>query len=476
MMQNTTNSNTNVRLWRALGLAAAAAIISIAGCDRAAPTTAQNKPINTTAATVPAAAHTPAVADAPATPAATPAAPAQAAPATGNPRPKPISMGAGASAGGSAKAMTASSMQAIGDPGVQTAPGATAPAPVAPGVTPPAPTAPADAPKLTLEKTFIDFGTVYKDDPVTSPIKYTNEGKSVLTNIEFRPSCGCTVVQGYKTVLNPGETADVNITFNPKGHPGKNAKSVTVSSSDPLAPQQVIRFECDYVPLVQLSPPVVQFGTVVAGNEGKALLTITSRDKNFKITKIDTGNALITAQTTDDDLKSEDPNYPGRQVYEFVLKKDAPTGSLSSTATLTIEASPEPNDPNVKPQEITMTASVIAHVLGDMVIEPRFIRVAQAFPGQKFSEKVLVTSASGKDFNITGATVVESTLPGVSVRTEPVNTGGLKGHYLILEGTGNDTLGMFRGYVEVKSDLPNESAIRVQFNGFIREKPAGENQ
>lgn len=468
MTPHTTSKSKIAPSWRALSLAAATTIIALAGCDRSAPTTqSQAKPIATQAATVPAAAQSPAPAPAPI---------ADSTPTAESARPKPISLSGGASSGGNVKNMTAARMEADvqqGGGGNSAAQPAN-PAPVVPATTPAA--IPADAPKLTLDKTFIDFGTIYKDDPVTAQVVYKNDGKSPLTNIEFRPSCGCTVVQGYKTLLQPGESSTVDLTFNPKGHPGKNSKSVNVMSSDPLQPQTLIRFECNYVPLVQLSPPVIQFGTVVAGNEGKALLTVTSRDEKFEIVSIDTGNSLITAVPSDDDLKSEDPNYPGRKVLEFILDKNAPTGSVSSTAKIKIKARPEPANPENQAQEIDMTASVIAHVLGDMVIEPRFIRVAQAFPGQKFSEKVLVTSASGKTFNITSATVVESTLPGVTARTEVIKEGGIKGHYLILEGTGGDTLGMFRGYIEVKSDLPNESAVRIQFNGFTREAPKTENQ
>lgn len=457
------------QLRTAIGIAAVSALLALTSCDRGTPTThTQAPPMSTKAATVPAAAQAPA-----------PVTPPPTTPAADTARPKPINVsGSGSANGAPARQMTASSMQAEQSQG--TPPSGVTPAttPTAPGIANPVPTpvVPEDAPKMVLDKNFIDFGTVYKDDPVTSKITYKNEGKSVLTNIEFRPSCGCTVVQGYKQLLQPGETSTVDITFNPKGHPGKNAKSVTVSSSDPLAPQQILRFECNYVPLVQLSPPVIQFGTVVAGNEGKALLTITSRDKDFKITKIDIDHSLITSRTTDDDTKSEDPLYPGRQVFEFVLDKNAPTGSISAKAKITVQARAEPNQADAQPQEVVMEAAIIAHILGDMVIEPRFIRIAQAFPGEKFSEKVLVTSASGKQFNVTSVTVAESTLPGLTARTEPVNTGGLKGHYLILEGTGGESLGMFRGYIEVKSDLPNESAVRVQFNGFVREKPQGESQ
>lgn len=382
-------------------------------------------------------------------------------------RPAPIPVKRAVPAGTSTKDLT-SDTRASAEP--TTPP----PAPGTPGVTPeaaPGAEVPADAPKMVLEKTFHDFGDLFKEDAVSTKIKYSNQGKTALQGIEFRPSCGCTAATGYKTSLNPGESGEVELTFNPKGRPGKNVKTVSVMSNDPAGPQS-IRFEANFVPLVQVNPTALQFGTVVAGSEGKAYLTITCRDAAFNIKSIEINNPLITALTTDDDVKSTDPNYPGRHVIEFKLSNTAPTGPLSAEAVITVLSRMDPAAPDA-PKEIKSTVAVIAHVLGDLVVEPRFIRVAQAFPNEKFEEGVFVTSASGKPFNITSAEVTETTLPGVSTRWEKYDNSGIKGYRLFITGTGSSTIGMFRGQIELKTDLPNESPAKIQFNGFVREKGTG---
>lgn len=325
------------------------------------------------------------------------------------------------------------------------------------------------APRLTLDNSVIDFGRLYEENKVSAKVVYRNTGKSTLMNIEFHPACGCTAAKPTHTVLEPGEAGSVEITFDPKGKPGRSTKTVQVRSNDPFQPNQTLRLEADFVPLVQITPPILQFGTVIAGNSGKALLTILSRDKDFTIKEVKINNEYVEAHPADDALPNTDPLYPGRVVLEFTLSNKAPTGSISGVAELVCLARV---DGQGELQEVKQTVNFMSHILGDLVSDPRFIRVAQAFPDEAFDSSIILTSASGRPFTVTSAQILESTLPSVTARAEPYDNGaGLRGYKLILEGKGSPSVGMFRGIVEVKTDLPNESPAKIPFNGFVREKP-----
>ncbi len=354
---------------------------------------------------------------------------------------------------------------------IQTQPAQAAPATPAPQpqTVPPTTVDATTAPRLTLDNSVIEFGRLYEETKVSSKVVYRNTGKSTLMNIEFHPACGCTVAKPTHTVLEPGESGSVEITFDPKGKPGRTTKTVQVRSNDPFQPNQTLRLEADYVPLVQVTPPIVQFGTVIAGNSGKALLTILSRDKDFTIKEVKINNEYVQAHPANDDLPNTDPLYPGRIVLEFNLSNKAPTGSVSGVAEIVCVARV---DGQGEPQEVKQTINFMSHILGDLVSDPRFIRIAQAFPDEAFEGSILLTSASGRPFNIVSSEVLESTLPNMTARAEPYDNGaGLRGYKLILQGKGGPSVGMFRGIVEVKTDLPNESPAKIPFNGFVREKP-----
>ncbi len=324
-------------------------------------------------------------------------------------------------------------------------------------------------PRIKIEPPSIDFGTIDTNESVTKTVRVTNTGDQTLETEEV--CCGM-VINQWRRKIAPGESVDFPILLDPNRlSPGPYQGSRTIRSNDAGQLHSRIEVLAFNRPLVYIQPPVIQFGTVPAGKEGTAIMTIASRDKDVEVRSIETGHSLITVRPLDANMVvAHNPNFPGHQQWEFTLSKNAPTGSLPSTAKLVLLAR-HPDHPNDPPQKIELTASIIAHVQGRVAAEPRFIRVAQTFHGEPFTERILVSSVSGP-FKITSCKIVESTLPGVSARTEPLEDGELKRHYLILEGKGGDTPGMFRGYVEVSTDIPNESPLRIQFNGFVRAKPA----
>lgn len=324
-------------------------------------------------------------------------------------------------------------------------------------------------PRIKIEPQSIDFGTIDTNDPVTKTVRITNTGDQPL---DAEEDCCGTVFNQWRRNIAPGESVDFPITIAlRKQAAGPYKSSRTIRSNDPEQLHSRIEVLALYRPLVYLDPPVIHFGVVPPGKESEALATIYSRDKDVQIKAIESGHPNFTAATIDPEmLRAADPEYPGRKVIEFYRPVGLPSGAIAGNAKFVILAR-HPDHPNDPPQQIELTASIIAHIQGDLLAEPRFIRVAQAFPGEPFTEKILISSSTGRAFTITSCIIIESTLPNVSARTEPINDPNLKSHFLILEGTGADTLGMFRGYVELTTDIPNESPLRIQFNGFTREKP-----
>ncbi len=98
----------------------------------------------------------------------------------------------------------------------------------------------AKAPKLTLEKSSHDFGSIQEGKTVKTDFTFTNTGKSILNIRETKANCGCTVSKPEKNTLAPGESSRITVTFNSSGRRGKQQKVVTIFSNDPKAPTQQI--------------------------------------------------------------------------------------------------------------------------------------------------------------------------------------------------------------------------------------------
>ncbi len=103
----------------------------------------------------------------------------------------------------------------------------------------------AQAPKLTLVKSFYDFGKLKSGDVVDTNFGIRNDGKQDLEIRHLKADCGCTVGTPEKKVLKPGETSSIKLTFNSKDRIGKQNKTLSIYSNDPKNHKQVITISSD---------------------------------------------------------------------------------------------------------------------------------------------------------------------------------------------------------------------------------------
>jgi len=79
-----------------------------------------------------------------------------------------------------------------------------------------------------LEKEY-DFGTFKEvSGPVTGRVRFVNKGPDATFISRVRPSCGCTGASYTEKMIQPGDTAVVEFTYNPIGRPGRFEKSVRI--------------------------------------------------------------------------------------------------------------------------------------------------------------------------------------------------------------------------------------------------------
>ncbi len=94
------------------------------------------------------------------------------------------------------------------------------------------------APRIVLDRTTHDFGTLNEGDVEKTSFIFTNTGRSELKIRKTKANCGCTVSQPEKTSLAPGESSKITVTFNTADRKGRQQKLVTIFSNDPTNPTQ----------------------------------------------------------------------------------------------------------------------------------------------------------------------------------------------------------------------------------------------
>ena len=101
-----------------------------------------------------------------------------------------------------------------------------------------------NAPKLVIEESTHDFGTIKAGKVVNWTVNFKNSGASLLEIKDVKTSCGCTaaVVSGKK--INPGESGSIKIEFDSTNRSGKTSKTISVQSNDPGKSQPNINYFC----------------------------------------------------------------------------------------------------------------------------------------------------------------------------------------------------------------------------------------
>lgn len=98
-----------------------------------------------------------------------------------------------------------------------------------------------NAPKIEFAKTDYDFGQINEGQVVEYEFSFTNTGKSDLIIRKIKSSCGCTTVEPSDKVIKSGKTSTFKASVRTKGLSGRNTKSITVISNDPVNPNVVLR-------------------------------------------------------------------------------------------------------------------------------------------------------------------------------------------------------------------------------------------
>ena len=86
-------------------------------------------------------------------------------------------------------------------------------------------------PEIVFESEFHDFGDITEGMVVKHTFTFTNEGEGPLVISNAQGSCGCTVPDWPRQPIAPGESADINVSFNSTGRAGKQDKRVTLTTN-----------------------------------------------------------------------------------------------------------------------------------------------------------------------------------------------------------------------------------------------------
>jgi uncharacterized protein DUF1573 len=97
------------------------------------------------------------------------------------------------------------------------------------------------------------------DRQVVAKYRFTNIGTMPVTINEVRTSCGCTTAALDKKRYAPGESGEIDATFEIAGRTGHQEKSIFVTTSSALLEPTVLHLKVDIPESVKIEPQFVMW-------------------------------------------------------------------------------------------------------------------------------------------------------------------------------------------------------------------------
>jgi hypothetical protein len=306
----------------------------------------------------------------------------------------------------------------------------------------------AQTPVITFEKTHHDFGKIGADRKVSFRFKVTNTGQSTLNITRLNPSCGCTSTVLGKWSLAPGESTEVEASFDPQGFRGVVRKSIQVISDDPAHGTITLSFEAEVIQEIMPSTTTVFFYDLSRTTPKKATVRLASgngKPVQVKETKSPGAPYLSATVKTEGNDAILDIDLDGRKISAGKQR-----GVDSLTVITTSEKMP------------VINLNVQWELKATVVYTPE--RVAWVEPaGKELRSSISLKQAEGKAFRITD---IKSSNPLLTV----VGAGkpGAAQHELqvILAATARP--GTYNENVILFLDDPNQPELTLRVSAVLR--------
>jgi hypothetical protein len=250
---------------------------------------------------------------------------------------------------------------------------------------------PAWADKLFAGETTHDFGTVLRGAQLKYSFKMTNIYKVPLEITEVRVSCGCVRAEASTKVLQPNETATLNINMDGRQFAGSKTVRVFVSVGPRFISTATLTVSANARGDVAFSPTEIDFGNLHRGQTPTKPI-----DVEYVGSKIDWRVIEIVKNgSAPFELKVEQlpplANGLPRKGYRIqaTMKADSATGSFKQEVVL------KTNDPAAS----VVTFNIVGNMQAGLAVSPSPILVRDLKVGESQTKKVFIRAS--RPFRVT---------------------------------------------------------------------------
>jgi len=311
-----------------------------------------------------------------------------------------------------------------------------------PGASPPVP---GPQPKLQAVNPVFDFGSALEGEMVRHVFKIRNVGKGNLVIRGVKSSCGCTAAEPTRSMLKPGEDAEIGAAFDTRHQKGHQVRTITAITNDPENPQAIFTLQGTVKQQVAATPAEVAFGKVTKGAALTREVVIADLlgGKKFEVGSIsNTSSSIKVTQLPRTDGK------PGA-LLKVELLPTMPVGPFEDSI-------------KVSTNRVPLNVSVFGTIQGDLSLDPVQVSFGIAPRGQDVVRILRLTNRGPRKVNVLD---VASTSQSVTASAEPVSPGKEYKITVVLKRGTPD--GQVRGKLAIKTDDPEQATLDVPFYGVV---------
>lgn len=153
------------------------------------------------------------------------------------------------------------------------------------------------APVVTVPAAEHDFGTIFQGESVRHVFIFTNTGSAPLTVEKVSSSCGCTAALASAKVLAPGESGEIQTTFDSTRFRGAIKKTVYLYTNDPAQPLLHLQVKGNVREELALNPQMVNFGALAPKKAAKTTVHLVNQGhREVRLKGLETTSPELTAR------------------------------------------------------------------------------------------------------------------------------------------------------------------------------------
>ena len=204
-------------------------------------------------------------------------------------------------------------------------------------------------PKVVIDETSFDFGTMGDDATKSHSFIFSNEGDDTLALTKGDTTCRCTLVNLEQTDIPPGESAAVKVQWNAKNLAGPYRQSATIFTNDPERSRVTLTITGRITAALRVTPSDLVFSHLSVGEPATGEVRLYCYlPQKLEITghKLKDGESAelfeVTYRPLASDQFKDEPDVKSGCLVTIAIKSGLPLGAFRQRILLTTNLKDSP--------------------------------------------------------------------------------------------------------------------------------------